>query len=107
MRPFLPLAFFVYSFIVAPDPLNLLLATAQERNGATDLGASYSTAPESGQNVASVQDNQSSMKARPTPQVIWNGIQSAAQDEVRSNSPLIRAPMFHIKQVGSSRQLTI
>jgi len=39
--------------------------------------------------------------------VIWKEIKVAAQNEVSSNSPSITAPRFTVKEVGSSRQLTI
>lgn len=45
--------------------------------------------------------------SRPTPEQIWQGIKSAAQTEVKDNSPLIILPKFTVKKTGSSRVLTI
>jgi hypothetical protein len=57
--------------------------------------------------LASVQQKKSAKSRRPTPAAIWKRIKAAAQDELRSNSPLIIAPKFTVKQIGSTRQLTI
>jgi hypothetical protein len=46
-------------------------------------------------------------RKHPTVETIWRGIKSAAQNEVRSNSPLITVPKFIVTQKGSTRQLTI
>jgi hypothetical protein len=57
---------------------------------------------------ASVTTNEERVEdGRPTPEEIWQGIKSAAQEEVYANSPLIIAPKFVIKPVGSNLHLTI
>lgn len=72
------------------------------------LGApsSLSTIPNAQQQRA-VNKKKKAKSGRPTPQAIFEGIKLAAQREVRSNSPLIIAPEFNVKVVGSTQQLTI
>src|SRR4051794_31444435 len=44
---------------------------------------------------------------RPSPDAIWKGIKSLAEEEIRLNSPAIRSFEFDLKQVGSAMQLTV
>jgi hypothetical protein len=109
MRRFMPGTFCVLAFIVAAVPLTLLVARARDGVRTAHLTGSYSIGQEPGiaRHLSSAQHEHHAKGRRPTPDAIWKGIKSAAQDAVRSNSPLIKAPEFDIKQIGSTRQLTI
>jgi hypothetical protein len=102
-------ALFICTSIVGADSLAASFATSLEEIETAHLTTSASV----GQNEdiarypATPQHKKSSERSRPTAEEIWQGIKVAAQNEVRSNSPLIIFPTFSVKYIGSTRQLTI